>query len=208
MNCVSCLRFLVACLANVGVGCTSAAVHYYTLTPPPGKDPPASETAVPIDVRIVHLPPQLNRSELMVRSGATEVTLLENERWASPVNDEIKDAVRLELQRRLRGTTGLRPDLAKLTVDIDVRHLEAEFGRYAVFEASWTATSSGLPSNGARMMACTFRADEEIHSSYAGMVAGYQREIAALAEAIVDVLTTAATGVDAPCQKFVGHAQR
>jgi uncharacterized lipoprotein YmbA len=86
---------------SVGVGCTSAPVRYYTLTPPPDKTLPASETTLAIDVRVVHIPPQLNRSELMVRTGPTEVTLLENERWASPVKDEIKDALRLELQRRL-----------------------------------------------------------------------------------------------------------
>jgi uncharacterized lipoprotein YmbA len=196
-------RFALAWLVSVGVGCTSAPVHYYTLTPPPDKTLPASETTLAIDVRVVHTPPQLNRAELMVRTGPTEVTLLENERWASPVNDEIKDALRLELQRRLGRMTGLRPAFAKLTLDIDMRHLEAEFGRYAVLEASWTATLSatGQRSNGARVTTCTFQADEKIHTGYAGMIEGYQREIAALADAIVAVLTSPASGIDAPCQK-------
>ena len=156
-------------------------------------------------MRVVHIPPQLNRAELMVRTGPTEMTLLENERWASPVNDEIKDAVRLELQRRLGRMTGLRPAFAKLTLDIDVQRLEAELGRYALLEASWSATLSaaGRRSTGARVTACTFQADEKIHSGYAGMVEGYQREIAALADAIVAVLTSPASGIDAPCQKSI-----
>ncbi len=107
------LRFALAWLVSVGVGCTSAPVRYYTLTPPPDKTLPASETTLSIDVRIIHTPPQLNRSELMIRTGPTEVTLLENERWASPVNDEIKDTVRLELQRRLGRMSGLRPAFTK-----------------------------------------------------------------------------------------------
>jgi hypothetical protein len=102
---------------------------------------PASETTLAIEVRVVHIPPQLNRSELMVRTGPTEVTLLENERWASPVKDEIKDALRLELQRRLGSMTELRPALTNLTLDIDVQHLEAQFGQYALLEATWSATS-------------------------------------------------------------------
>jgi uncharacterized lipoprotein YmbA len=189
----------------VGFGCSSAPVRYYTLTPPPDKTLPALETTLPIDVRIVHIPPQLHRSEVMVRTGTTEVTLLENERWASPVNDEIKDAVRLELQRRLGRMTGLRPALTKLTLDIDVQHLEAELGRFALLEVSWSATLSvtGPPSTGARATTCTFQADEKIHSGYAGMVEGYQREIAALADAIVAVLTSPASGIDAPCQKSI-----
>jgi len=205
------LRLAVAWLVSIGVGCTSAPVRYYTLTPPPDKTVPASKTSLAIDVRVVHTPPQLNRAELMVRTGPTEVTLLENERWASPVNDEIKDALRLELQGRLGRMTGLSPAFAKLTLDIDVRHLEAEFGRYALMEASWTATLSatgersaaGQPSNAERVTTCIFQADEKIDAGYAGIVEGYQREIAALADAIVAVLTSSASGIDAPCQKAI-----
>jgi len=197
-------RFAVAWLVSVAVGCTSAPVRYYTLTPAPDETSPASETTIAIDVRVVHTPPQLNRAELMVRTGPTELTLLENERWASPVNDEIKDALRIELQRRLDRTTGLRA-FAKLALDIDVQQLEADLGRYVLLEASWSATLSATDrrSNGARLTACTFRADEKIHTGYAGIVEGYQREIAALADAIVAVLTTPASGIDAPCQKSI-----
>jgi uncharacterized lipoprotein YmbA len=198
------LRFAVAWLMSVGVGCTSAPVRYYTLTPTPDKTLQA-ETAFAIDVRVVHTPPQLNHSELVVRSGPTEVTLLENERWAAPVNDEIKDALRLALQRRLSRITGLRPAFTKLTLDIDVRHLEAELGRYALLEASWSATLSatGQRSNDARATTCTFQAKEKIHTGYAEIVEGYQREIAALADAIVAVVASSASGIDASCQKSI-----
>jgi uncharacterized lipoprotein YmbA len=197
------LRFVLAWLMSAGVGCTSAPVRYYTLTPPPDKTLPASETALAIDVRVLHIPPQLNRAELMVRTGPTEVTLLENERWASPVNDEIKDAVRLALQRRLSRMTGLRPAFTKLTLAIDVQHLEAELGRYALLEASWSAILSATGSNGARATTCTFQADEKIPTGYAGIVEGYQQEITALADAIVAVLTSPASGIDAACQKSI-----
>jgi uncharacterized lipoprotein YmbA len=195
-------RFAVAWLVSVGVGCTSAPVRYYTLTPTPDKTLSASETTLPIDVRVLHIPAQLNRAELMVRTGPTGVTLLDNEQWASPLKDEIKDAVRLELQRRLSRMRGLGATFTKLTLDIDVQHLEAELGQYALLEASWSATLSatGQRSTGARATACTFQADEKIHTGYAGMVEGYQREIAALVDAIVAVLTSPASAIDAPCQ--------
>ena len=205
-------RFAVAWLVSVGAACTSAPVHYYTLTPTPEKTRAASETTVAIDVRVVQIPSQLDRAELMVRTGPTELTLLENERWASPVKNEIKDALRLELQRRLGGMTGSHPAFAKLTLDIDVRHLEAEFGRYALLEASWSATlaswsatlsAADQRSNGARVTTCRFQADEKIDAGYVGMVEGYQREIAALADAIAAVLTSSASGIDAPCQRAV-----
>ena len=195
------LRLAVAWLVSIGIGCTSAPVRYYTLTPPPDKPVPASKTSLAIDVRVVHTPPQLNRAELMVRTGPTEVTLLENERWASPVNEEIKAALRLELQRRLDRLSGLRPAFTKLTLDVDVQQLEAELGQYALLQASWSATVSAADprSGGARVTACIFQAEEKIRSGYAEIVGGYQREIAALAESIVAVLTSAATGIDASC---------
>jgi uncharacterized protein len=187
-------RFALAWLVSVGAACTSVPIRYYTLIPPPDKPLRAAEATLAIEVRVVHLPPQLNRSELMVRTGPTETTLLENERWASPMKDEIM--------------SGWPSSLTKLVIDIDVQRLEAELGRYALLEASWTANLSGagqLPSD-ARATTCTFRADEEIHSGYAAMVEGYQREIAALADAVVAALTSSARGVDAPCQTSLGSS--
>ena len=203
------LRFTLAALVNLGIGvsigCTSVPVHYYTLASPPEKARTASEIPFAIDVRVNHIPPQLNRAELMIRTGPTQVTLLENERWASPVNDEIKEALRLELQRRLDRTTGWRVAFTKLTLDIDVQQLEAEFGRYAILEVSWSAdlSATGQQSNGTAPTFCTFRADEKIQAGYAELVEGYQREMAALADAIVAVLTSPASGIDASCRKSI-----
>jgi uncharacterized lipoprotein YmbA len=194
-------RFALVWLVTLGVGCTSAPVRYYTLTPPADQTSPAAQPGFAIDVRIVHTPPQLNRSELMVRTGLTEVTLLENERWASPVNDEIKDALRLALRRRLERMSGLRDAFTKLALDIDVQEFEAELGQHARLVASWKAilSTTGSPSTGVRPTACTFQADEKIQTGYAGIVEGYQREIAALADAIVAALTSSASGMDDSC---------
>jgi uncharacterized lipoprotein YmbA len=199
-------RFTLAWLVSVGAACTSAPIRYYTLIPQPDKPLQAAQATLAIDVRVVHIPTELNRAELMVRTGPTETTLLDNEQWASPMKDEIKDAVRLELQRRLGGMTGLPPSFTKLAIDINVQRLEAELGRYALLEASWRANLSGAgqPPSSARATTCTFRTEKEIRSGYAGMVEGYQREIAALADAIVAVLTSSASDIDAPCQRSIG----
>jgi len=199
-------RFALAWLVSIGAACTSAPIRYYTLIPQPDKPLQAAQATLAIDVRVVHIPTELNRPELMVRTGPTETTLLDNEQWASPMKDEIKDAVRLELQRRLDGMTGLPPSFTKLAIDINVQRLEAELGRYALLEASWRANLSGAdqPPSGGRATTCTFRTEEEIRSGYEGMVEGYQREIAALADAIVAALSSSAIDIDAPCQRSIG----
>jgi uncharacterized protein len=198
------LRFAIAWLVCVG-GCTSAPVRYYTLTAPPDTAASVSDATLAIDVKVVHTPPQLNRAELMVRTGPSEVTLLENERWASPVNDELEVALRLELRRRLSRISGLPPAYTRLTLDIDVQHLEAELGRYALLEASWRATlsSTGQRSTGAPATTCTFQANEKIQPGYAGLVEGYQRDVGALADAIVNALTSPARISDPTCQKSI-----
>jgi uncharacterized lipoprotein YmbA len=95
--------------------------------------------------------------------------------------------------------------LTKLTLDIDVQHLEAELGRHAIFEVSWSASLSaaGERSTGVRVTACRFQADQKIGTGYAAMVEGYQREVAALADAIVAVLTSPASGIDVPCRQSI-----
>jgi uncharacterized protein len=197
-----CRRFALAWLVSLSVGCTQAPIRYYTLTPPPDKIPPAAGTSLPIDVRIIHSPPQLNRTDLTVRAGLTEVTLLENERWASPVSNEIKDAVRLQIQRGMARQMGSPLVFTKLTLDIDVQRLEAELGAHALLQASWSATLSvkGEQSDAARAITCFFYSDERTHGGYDGMVEGYQKDIAALAESIVAVLRSLASRVDATCQ--------
>ena len=193
--------WLVIAIATTGVGCSSTQIRYYTLVSPPDQTSPGAQVTLAIDVRVLHIPAQLKRAELVARAGPTEVTLLENERWASPVTDEIRDALRLELQRRQGRLSGLQAASTKLTIDIDVRHFEAEPGKHALLEASWSADLSGAAqrTTGTRPAICTFRADERIQTGYAGMVEGYQREIAALAEAIVAALARSANGSDVTC---------
>jgi uncharacterized protein len=184
-------------------GCTSARVRYYTLAASPDKTLAPSAIAIPIDVRVVHTPPQLIGSELMIRTGPTELTLLENERWVSPVKDEISNALRLELQRRLSRTSRLDSSVSKVTLEIDIQQLEAEFGQYARLEASWSATISiaGQRSTDLGAASCTFQANEKIRATYAGMVNGYQREIAALADAIVAVVARPPGDSDGQCRR-------
>jgi hypothetical protein len=203
MNRCCCLA--LACLISVGGGCTSAPVRYYTLAPPPGETSGHPNMSFAIDVRVVHIPAQLNRAGLMVRTGPTEVTLRENERWASPVKEEIRDALRRQLQSRLDRMSGLRPDIRKLAIDIDVQRFEAELGREAIVEAFWSLKVTGArPGSDEAASTCTFRADRKIAPGYAGMVEGYQREIAALADAVVAELTRHTSGIDASCRQTSG----
>jgi uncharacterized lipoprotein YmbA len=192
--------FAIACIVAAGAACTSAPVRYYTLTPPPQPDGPPAASTPAIEVRLVHPMPLLHRAELMIRRGQTEVMLLENEQWATPLDDEIKNALRVEVQRRLSDKAAPVPNVTKLLLAIDVQHFDAELGRYVLLEVSWTAAAYSTAGQSAAWTAtCAFRAEERIDAGYPRMVAGYQREIAALAAAIVAALTRSTDATYAPC---------
>lgn len=157
---------------------------------------------------MVHIPASLNRAELTVRSGPTELAILENERWASPLSTEIKEAVREELQRRLSSAGENLQSVSKLRLDIDVRRFEASLGQDVKVDAAWSLTVLSSAQEGAepRTSACEFHDLENIGPGYAGMVQGFQRSTAALADAVVATLSSRQTDGAVSCQPSAGKA--
>ncbi len=179
-------------------GCTSAPVRYYTLAPPavPGTNVTTSP-ALPADAVDVHLPVQDNRLEMLVRDGTDELVPLDNEHWASPLADQIRDAVRVELQRELTeslaSAAGQGP--GAIRVLIDVQRMDAALERYTVLEATWTVRFTGSnPLDRAGPQMCFFRSYAPISTGYDGVAQGYQRQVKALSDdigaAVIALLTT------------------
>jgi uncharacterized lipoprotein YmbA len=200
---VNAYRWLaIASLLGAGMGCTSAPIRYYTLTPPADRAVSAGDAGWVVEVRVTHIPQPLQHSELVVRTTRSEVMLLENERWASPLKEEIKESLRLELLRRLPRIAGSSAEYTKLSLELDVQQLEAQIAQRTWLEASWRATLSPADpkSTGMRAATCTFHAGQQIPGGYDAIVEGYQRDIAALAEAIVVTLANLNTATLVACQ--------
>jgi uncharacterized protein len=166
----------------VGLGaCSSVPVHFYTLV---GKDPQASQAApvIPasIDVRIRHLPPQLNRPELVIRRGDNELVVLENERWGAPLHDELRDALRFALQSDQNPTNDFR-SAGTFEIIVDIDRMDAELDQVVVLDATWNAPD---------LMRCAVHTVEDIGAGYSAMVDGYQRAIRKLSHAIAYALST------------------
>ncbi len=154
--------------------CSSVPVHYYTLV---GEEPKASQTApsIPasIEVRIRHFPPQLNRRELVIRRSDSELFVLENERWGAPLQDEVRDALRLALQ------SDLDPKNTEIIVDVD--RMDTELNHGVVLDATWSSPDS---------MTCAVHTVEGTGAGYSAIVDGYQRAIRKLSQAIAHALST------------------
>jgi uncharacterized protein len=196
--------FALVSTVSICAGCASAPVHYYTLTSAEVTPPiPAQSARIAIDVRTT-TPVQLNHATLMIRTSGVEMTLLENERWVSPLKDEFSVAVRLQLQRRLAQPMKQESldRFTRVSVSIDVQRLEAEVGRYALLEVSWSAKLSGATgaSSDVVIKNCEFRAREAIRGGYEEMVEGYQRDVQLLGDSIFVALTSAGEGNHVACR--------
>lgn len=84
-------------LANCG---SSPKTQYFTLAPVP-----ASEQRVaigsPVTVAAVHIPPALDRRQMVRRTGANSVDIREEDRWTAPLGDMIREVLARDLAARL-----------------------------------------------------------------------------------------------------------
>jgi uncharacterized lipoprotein YmbA len=178
--------------------CSSAPTHFHTLVPPAA--PAIGQVAAPflIDVQAVGVPPQVDQPALVLRHGSTGVSVLDGERWASPLGDEIRGALVADLSTRLgtHDVHGLpRPKDSKVVhVQFDVRRFDSEVGGEATLEASWQVRAAEAGAS------CSSRIGEPAGGSYDSLVEAHQRALAKAADQIAVAVRAAAAGQPPVCQ--------
>jgi uncharacterized protein len=101
----SVLPYLLVCSLMVACG-SSPPQRYYTLQPvalPAGTVVTGGVPANQIAVRIepVVIPPELDRVELVSRGGPYRVHIADSDRWAAPLDDQIRRTLNDDLAARL-----------------------------------------------------------------------------------------------------------
>ncbi|AUS43375.1 hypothetical protein CYD94_15145 [Ralstonia solanacearum] len=167
--------------------CGSEPVHYYTLL-----SPSTSAAASPqpadflIEVLPVGIPSNLDQELLVVRQGASGLVMLYGERWASPLSDEVRDAVSAELSQRLgaQDTAGLPQPAGRplLRIKLQIRRFDAWPGLRVQLDADWTLGFAD--DNTKNRLLCHGRFGQPADGGYPEMVAAQQRAIATLAAKI------------------------
>lgn len=91
----------VALLVDGGCS-TSPPMHYYTLTEVPAPSRLTSvDNTMPIRLDRITIPEELNRSQLVRRVDPTRLQIVENDRWAAPLEDTIRRVLSNDLATRL-----------------------------------------------------------------------------------------------------------
>lgn len=193
----------VACAVALAA-CASAGppVRLHTLMPaeivPHGNPGPAGAAPITIVLEPLRLPVQVDLAQWLVRLPDDSVALLEQERWASPLRDEIRQALLEELdargvvEARTPGGAAARPP----RVGIDVRRFESLPGREARIEGAWTI-QTGRP--GVEPVRCEWLLREAAASGMPALAAAHRRAVVRLADAIGDGVAALLRGAPVPC---------
>ena len=188
---------------------TSTVVHLHSLMPGALSSadarvrPGGAPLAVVLDP--VRMPSQVDQPQWLVRLSDGSLATLEQERWASPVRDEFRQAV-LETLIVRYGVAELRNLAARdaasgaLRVDIDVRRFESVPGEEALIEGSWTVravSSSAVPALAPAH--CEWLLRERSGAAFAGLAQAHRRAVARLADGIGAAMLAIKRGAPPSC---------
>lgn len=201
MSFVGLLRSAVHCLAAALLaglaGCsTPAPPRFHTLMPAPGAAPVPPASLV-WQVNQVQIPPQVDQPQFVVRRADDTLVQLEMERWAAPLQDEIRAALVEHLTARL-GPPLAAPGRKDWRIAVDVQRFDSAPGR-ANLVVQWTLAGGGNATGGATTLRCRSQLEQAVDPGIAPLAAGHRKLIERLAEAIVPVLRSADAGQVPAC---------
>lgn len=170
-------------------GCASTPSHLYTLSAAaaatPNPEPRLSQLVIVIAP--VSIPAIVDVPQIVVRTGPNQVSLNEFNRWASPLANNIAQAVASNLTALLgtsRVSSALNMD-ADYRVSIDVRTFESAPGDAATLSALWAVrrVKDGKTESGRSI-------DREAVSqkSYEALAAAHSRALVHLSADIADAI--------------------
>ncbi|MDO7899073.1 PqiC family protein [Pseudomonas citrulli] len=120
------LKCLGVALVLLLVACRSDPIHYHTLSPvqPAGQ----SRSNADIQVEQVSVPPQVDRTQMVIRQGSSGLAILETEWWGASLADELHSSLDEQLNN---------PGAAKRLLRVDVQRFDSIPGRYARMDVQW-----------------------------------------------------------------------
>ncbi|CAN5768466.1 PqiC family protein [soil metagenome] len=184
-------------LVGLLAACRSASPHYYTLVASPADSVPTT-SELQLDVLPIDVPSDVDRSEIVVRTGTGEVTPVDTRSWIAPLSREIRRAFADDLSHQLgaRDIAGLTPAAGVPTfrVKLAVKRFDSLLGQRAVIEAISTVhdTASDAPT-----LVCSHRASEAAGAGYAGIAEAHQRALAAIAKQVAESIRSIRAGAPA-----------
>lgn len=179
---------LALTVAAFAAGCAGTPERYYTLAPPAAAAAVPSAGASPplaIELAPIAMPERLARPQMVVRrSGdAAEVSVLEQQRWASSFEVELRDALAGAIAARLGAVDATRggPPAAQLwRIAVQLRRFDAVQDTRIDAAFGWTVRRA----DGERSTVCEWTASEPVGAGFEALAQGAQRVTAGAAAAV------------------------
>jgi uncharacterized protein len=191
---------VAALLALAACSASAPPVRLHTLMPAElaPRDPAASRSPIVIALEPIRLPAQVDQPQWLVRLPDDSLAVLEQERWASPLADELRQALLEELAARygaVEGRAAATGSTAVLRVGVELRRFDSIPGREARIEAAWTiASGSAAPT-----LRCEGLLREAAPAGMPALAAAHRRVVVRLADAIGDSLVAVRGSASAAC---------
>lgn len=207
----------VLALAALLAACGGTPTRYYTLAEPgaaaSGQRATADTAAYAIEMAPVAMPERFARPQLVVRRGAgplqgekkakdrsqAEVEVLEQSRWSSSFEYELRDALGTAVAQRLSAfdaTQAGRPrGLPVYRIVVQMRQFDALPGERIDSAFGWSLRRS----DGDALLTCQMRLSESIAGGMDGVAIGAQRITGRLADEIARNVSALAANQPARC---------
>ena len=201
---------LLSLLAALGAlaGCTTLdrPVRLYSLMAPvdaalDAAGPRASKPmrAMPIVLSPIRLPAQVDQPQILVRLDDGSLLALEQQRWASPLRAEIREAMLERLTVRYGAVeTRTNTDLKTPPTDLQVvfRRFDSKPGLEALIEGSWTVTRSSdvVGENARRTLTCDWTITEPAPGGVPSLAKAHRRALNRLTDQIGRALADPSLG--------------
>jgi hypothetical protein len=184
---------------------TITPTHFYTLSNigQYGGSEHLTTNNTHIDLRPVIVPERLKRTQILLNTAnSTELTMLENERWASAFNDELHDAISAELNKQLLNENTTTNTPSNYRVWVELHRLEVLKGQTIKAELSWKITQLASANNDEKTYtsACQLQLTEPVGNSTDLIVQGLQKIVLKLSTAIAGNIKDLGAGKASLCQ--------
>lgn len=185
----------------LGACSTPPTLRLHTLMPDPA---PAAETpGPPITIQLgpVLVPAQVDQPQWLVRLPDGTLALLDNERWASPLRDELRAALRETLARRwgVQDAAGAVTAAPDWRVNLELLRLDSTPAREARLDAQW-AIAAVPPAAGKAAPGCRATLRQAVGAGSVALADGHRRIVARLADRIGQQLRALGRGDAPPCE--------
>ncbi|HBR2127679.1 TPA: membrane integrity-associated transporter subunit PqiC [Klebsiella variicola] len=182
-------------------GCVSPEVRYHTLVDPDAVRMTGSPSNFMIEVLPVGVPAQLDSQQIVVRQDSNRVVVLQNDRWLSPLGEEVQTALSARMTQQLHTTdvAGLTRDNTRpvIRVLMQVRRFDSWPGKNVALEADWSLSRI---SEGKRIrMVCHTRLSQTLSGDTAQMFTLWQGVMDMTADQIAQAARRWIYSGDATC---------